>query len=43
MFSRSFFLNEGPSHHSLKDFVQPCDEDEQFFLPIFTTNGTPVE
>jgi hypothetical protein len=23
--------------------VQPCDEDEQFFLPSFTSNGAPVE
>jgi hypothetical protein len=30
-------------HHSL--FVQPCgeDEDEQFLLSSFTSNGTQVE
>jgi hypothetical protein len=33
------------THHSLKAFLQPCDEDEdaQFFLPSFTSNGAPVK
>jgi hypothetical protein len=46
----AFFLNgEGPRSRcygrtaALRLFVQPCDEDEQFFLPSFTSNGAPVE
>jgi hypothetical protein len=46
----SFFLHgEGPRSRfyghttALRLFVQPCDEDEQFFLPSFTSNGAPVE
>jgi hypothetical protein len=45
-----FFLHgEGPRSRcygrtaALRRFVQPCDEDEQFFLPSFTSNGAPVE
>jgi hypothetical protein len=45
-----FFLHgEGPRSRSygrttdLRLFVQPCDEDGQFFLPSFTINGAPVE
>jgi hypothetical protein len=42
-------MNEGPRSRCygrtavLRLFVQPCDEDEQFFLPSFTSNGAPVE
>jgi hypothetical protein len=28
---------------ALRLFVQPYDEDEQFSLPSFTSNGAPVE
>jgi hypothetical protein len=45
-----FFLHgEGPRSRcygrttALRLFVQPCDEDEQLFLPNFTINGAPVE
>jgi hypothetical protein len=45
-----FFLHgEGPRSRcygrttTLRLFVQPCDEDDQFFLPSFTINGAPVE
>jgi hypothetical protein len=33
------------THHNLKAFLQPYDEDEdeQFFLPSFTSNEAPVE
>jgi hypothetical protein len=36
---------KGPRTTALRLFVQPYDEDEheQFFLPIFTINGAPVE
>jgi hypothetical protein len=50
---RLFLHCEGPSSRccgrttALRLFVQPCDEDEdedeQFFLPSFTSNGAPVE
>jgi hypothetical protein len=46
----NFFLHgEGPRSRcygrtaALRFLVQPCDEDEQFFLPSFTSNGAPVE
>jgi hypothetical protein len=46
----TFFLHgEGPRSRCygrttvLRHFVQPCDEDEQFFLPRFISNGAPVE
>jgi hypothetical protein len=48
----TFFLHdEGPRSRcyerttALRLFVQPYDEDEdeQFFLPSFTSNGAPVE
>jgi hypothetical protein len=39
-----FFFDEGPSHHSQGFLCNPKeDDDEQFFLPIFTINGAPVE
>ena len=44
-----FFLWRAPqmtlrTHHSLRLFVQPCDdEDEQFFYQFFTINGAPVD
>jgi hypothetical protein len=44
-----FLHGEGPrskcygSITALRLFVQPYDEDEQFFLPSFTSNGAPVE
>jgi hypothetical protein len=47
-----FFLHgEGPRsicygrNTALRLFLQPYDEDEdeQFFLPSFTSNGAPVE
>jgi hypothetical protein len=52
--SFTFFLHyEGPRSRcygrttALRLFVQPYDEDEdedeQFFLPSFTSNGAPVE
>jgi hypothetical protein len=37
------FVMKGPRTTALRLFVQPCDEDEKFFLPIFTINETPVE
>jgi hypothetical protein len=47
---RQFFLHgEGSRSRcygrttALRLFVQPYDEDEQFFLPSFTSNGAPVE
>jgi hypothetical protein len=47
---RNIFLHgEGPRSicyggtTALRLFVQPYDEDEQFFLPSFTSNGAPVE
>jgi hypothetical protein len=49
-FYTSFFLHgEGPRSRcyvrttALRLFVQPYDEDKQFFLPSFTSNGAPVE
>ena len=46
----SFFLHGEGSRSkfyghttALRLLVQPYDEDEQFFLPIFTINGAPVE
>jgi hypothetical protein len=44
-----FLYDEGPrsrcygSTTALRLFVQPCDEDEQFSLPSFTSNGATVE
>jgi hypothetical protein len=38
-----FFWMKGPRTTALRLFVQPYDEDEQFFLPSFTNNGAPVE
>jgi hypothetical protein len=39
-----FFLDEGPSHHSLKAFcATPMMMKMSSFLPIFTINGAPVE
>jgi hypothetical protein len=45
-----FFLHgEGPRSRcygrntALRLFVQPYDEDEQFFLPSFPSDGAPVE
>jgi hypothetical protein len=38
-----FFLDEGPSHHSLKAFCATPMMRMSSFLPIFTINGTPVE
>jgi hypothetical protein len=44
-----FFHGEGPRSRcygrttALRLFVQPCDEDEQFLLSSFTSNGAPVE
>jgi hypothetical protein len=47
---RVFFLcGEGPRSRcygrtaALRLLMQPCDEDEQFFLPTFTITGAPVE
>ena len=35
---------KGPRTTALRLFVQPNDdEDEQVFLPSFTSNGAPVE
>jgi hypothetical protein len=28
---------------ALRPLVQPCDEDEHFSLPSFTSNGAPLE
>jgi hypothetical protein len=47
----SFLVGEGPRSRcygrtaALRLIVQPCDEDEdeQFLLPSFTSNGAPVE
>jgi hypothetical protein len=52
-FKRIVFYGEGPRSRcygrttALRLFVQPYDEDEdedeQFFLPSFTSNGAEVE
>jgi hypothetical protein len=44
-----FLHGEGPRSRcygrttALRFFVQPYDEEEQFFLPSFTSIGAPVE
>jgi hypothetical protein len=43
-----FFLEKGPAADAtdapadLRHIVQPCDEDDNFFL-VFPSNGAPVE
>jgi hypothetical protein len=41
-----FYVVRGPAADATDApqlFCNPCDEDEQFFLPSCTSNGAPVE